>query len=165
MLITLKIGCTCVMASCCMRQTCCHRSRWYKWVEMFQRYLYCSEASPWGNRMKTKEDVRRDNVCSLGFVMWFSSWWKSVYNTGNIETTVFAYLPTGMASSKEQIIIVALSWQNPSSVSISYISFAHQGLLFSKDEAFNDEETLGSLWEIVWGIATPHLLRFWIHVF
>lgn len=69
--------------------------------------------------MKTKEDVRRDNVCSLGFVMWFSSSWKSVYNTGNIETAIFAYLPTGMASSKEQVVAVALSWQNSSSVTIS----------------------------------------------
>lgn len=51
--------------------------------------------------MKTKEDVRRNNICFLCFFH------------------VFAYLPTGMVSSKEQVISVVLSWQNPYSVAVS----------------------------------------------
>lgn len=51
--------------------------------------------------MKTKEDVRRDNICFLWFFM------------------CLCLSSHGTVSSKEQVISVVLSRQNPYSVAVS----------------------------------------------
>lgn len=104
--------------------------------------------------MKTKEDVRRDNIYSLCFCHMVQLFMEDCVcvNTGNVETTIFA----GLVNSKEQVVTVALSWQNPSSVTISQVSFVHQGLLFSKDEAFNDDKNIRfTLRTYMWDYHTP----------